>query len=173
MAKIDPITIEKTTPEIKKVLDKLHEYYGNVPLTYRVIVRRPQIASSLLQLKKTVMDSGRLDRKLKEMICFVVSSVNKCGSCADSHIENLKKIGTSEVEINSLMDLDFTRLDEETAAALEFAHKSASETPEISAEMFKKLKEMYNDTEIVELLSAIGLSKLFNTLNTLLELPSY
>lgn len=173
MAKIEAISVEKATPEIKKVLSELHEYYGNIPMMYRVIVRKPQIAKSLLQLKKSIMESGRLDKITKEKMAVIVSIANKCQPCADAHINNLKKLNVAPAEIESLKKLDFSKYEEEERILFEFTLKASSNPPEITSELFENLKDVYNPTEIVEIVNVIALYKYLNTINIILELPLY
>lgn len=173
MAKLDPITVEKSTPEIKKVLEELHQYYGNVPLMFRVIVRKPQIAKALLNLKKAIMEPGYLERITKEKIALLVSAVNKCQPCVDAHVNNLKKLNATNEEIESLKKLDFSRFEEEEAILFEFVAKASATPPEVTSELFQKLKDNYNPTEIVEIVNIIGLFKYLNTVNIILELPAF
>jgi len=173
MAKIEPLSVEKSTPEIKQVLSELHAYYGNIPMMYRVIVRKPQIARSLLELKKAVMEPGRLDKVMKEKIAVIVSIVNKCQPCVDAHINNLKKLNVSSEEIESLKKLDFSRFEEEETALYNFVAKASANPPEITSELYDNLKNFYNATEIVEIVNVIALYKYLNTINIILELPVY
>lgn len=173
MAKIEPLQIEKATPEIKRVLSELHEYYGNIPMMYRVIVRKPQIARALLQLKKAIMESGRLDNITKEKMAVIVSLANKCQPCAEAHINNLKNLNVSHEEIESLKKLDFSKYEEEESVLFEFTLKSSSNHAELTSELFETLKNIYNPTEIVEIVNVIALYKYLNTINIILELPVY
>ncbi len=173
MAKIDPITVEKATPEIKKVLAELHEYYGNIPMIYRVIVRKPDITKALFQLKKSIMESGRIDKITKEKMAVIVSIVNKCQPSAEAHINNLKKLNVGQTEIESLKKLDFSKYEEEESVLFEFTAKASSNPPEITSELFETLKNIYNPTEIVEIVNVIALYKYLNTINIIFELPPY
>lgn len=173
MAKLDPLSVEKSTPEIKQVLEELHAYYGNIPMMYRVIVRKPKIAKSLLELKKNIMETGRLDKITKEKMAVIVSLVNKCHPCADAHINNLKKMNIGQEEIDSLKKFDFSRFEEEEAVLFEFTQKASSTPPEITSELFERVKNIYNPTEIVEIVNVIALYKFLNTVNLILELPTY
>ena len=60
----------------------IYEHYlrvrGNVPNMFRTAAHRPQFLKSLIAHFRTVMETGTVETKLKELLSVRVSQINRC-----------------------------------------------------------------------------------------------
>jgi AhpD family alkylhydroperoxidase len=52
---------------------------------------------------KAIMQSGKLDRRTKEIVAFAVSATNNCEYCVNAHAANLKGLGLDDAELTEVM----------------------------------------------------------------------
>ena len=51
---------------------------GNVPNMFRTVAHRPEILKTLIAHFRTVMETGTVEAKLKELLAVRVSQINRC-----------------------------------------------------------------------------------------------
>ena len=60
----------------------IYEHYlkarGNVPNMFRTAAHRPQLLKTLIAHFRTVMETGTVEPKLKELLAVRVSQINQC-----------------------------------------------------------------------------------------------
>jgi AhpD family alkylhydroperoxidase len=98
---------ESATGIVKEVFDdiKTSRKLAKVPNFWRAIAHRPEYLQSEWQKLRTVLETGVLDRKTKEMIAVAVSATNNCDYCLRSHTDALRALGTSDEELVELMSV--------------------------------------------------------------------
>jgi AhpD family alkylhydroperoxidase len=52
---------------------------------YRVLAQKPDVMASYPAVYRSIMGSGSIDRRLKEMLYLAVSTVNECCYCTEAH----------------------------------------------------------------------------------------
>ena len=78
MARLRPLDLEATGPEIDELFARLRRQRGNIPNMFRTMAYRPEIARTAAAHLDAVFDTGTVDRRLKEMLAIRVSQINDC-----------------------------------------------------------------------------------------------
>ena len=76
--RIKRIGPEEATGETKQIFDAYQKERGNVPNMFRTVAHRPDYLRTMIAHFRTVMSSGTVPTKLKELLFVRVSQINKC-----------------------------------------------------------------------------------------------
>jgi AhpD family alkylhydroperoxidase len=92
---------------VREVFDDIKSSRGlaEVPNFWRAIAHRPEYLQSEWSKLRTTLESGSIDRKVKEMIAVAVSATNNCDYCVRSHTDALRALGATDAEIVELMSV--------------------------------------------------------------------
>ena len=127
----------------------------------------PPLLEAMETLGNAVYPGGALPRELKELIILQSSINNRCQFCTSSHIDIAKGLGISEDPIKMLEDTE--SLKPEYACAIEYLQLMFADSNRIPDSMFDKLREHFNEGEIVELTFLIGYINMLNWFNNALQ----
>lgn len=75
LAKLSP---EQADAATREVFDVFLKERGNVPNMFRTAAHRPEILRTMTAHFRAVMNTGSVDKKLKEMVAVRVSHLNRC-----------------------------------------------------------------------------------------------
>lgn len=119
------------------------------------------------------LSKSAVEFSLRELLYFRVSQINGCGFCLDMHSKEL--IATGE-NAQRLFVLEAWReapfYTEREQAALAFAEELTHlSNNQVSDAVFSKLKEHFNDTDIIDLTLAICTINNYNRINIALGAP--
>jgi alkylhydroperoxidase family enzyme len=78
MPRLSKLTPEQVDGEARQVFDRFLQERGNIPNMFRTAAHRPEILKTMTAHFRTVMTTGTVERKLKEMISVRVSHLNRC-----------------------------------------------------------------------------------------------
>jgi alkylhydroperoxidase family enzyme len=78
MPRLSKIAPDRADPRARKAFDAFIKERGRVPNMFRTAAHRPEIMATMTEHYTTVMTTGDLDRKLKEMVAVRVSHLNRC-----------------------------------------------------------------------------------------------
>ena len=78
MPRLSRISPDQAAPKARKSFDAFIKERGRVPNMFRTAAHRPEIMSTMTRHFQTVMTTGEVDRKLKEMVAVRVSHLNRC-----------------------------------------------------------------------------------------------
>nr|BBH94050.1 hypothetical protein KTA_22490 [Thermogemmatispora argillosa] len=76
MARIPPVEDSQLWPEDQE--NDASQAFATMGELFRVMAHRPTVARQTMQLLQTVMRSGSVDPRLKELLAIRVSQVNYC-----------------------------------------------------------------------------------------------
>ena len=171
MSRISRLDRGEVTPELAALYDKAFAQRGNVPNMFRVMAHRPEIFSTMQAHFGAVLSTGTVPTKLKELIIVRTSQVNETPYCLASHTILAQGLGWTGDQLAHLADWprrdDFTPAEK---AALRLAETVTRDAHQVSDEQFAELRGFYSESEIVELLCAIGLFNYFNRFNNALQM---
>ena len=178
MSRVEPLSLD-TIPELAELGRFYADVFGFVPNGARIMAHRPEIVLGYLQLRRAVMDpgSGTVPAELKSLIGHVASKTSGCRYCqahtvyaadqspeASARVEDVLSYRTSEL---------FTPAER---AALDLAAAAASVPNGVTDEHFAKLRNHWDEGQIVEILAVVALYGFLNRWNyslaTQLEPPS-
>ena len=156
------------TPEIDEIFGKIATSL-NAPFTpnfFRVWATSPESLKGIWPVMDNILTSGRVGRKLKEMIFVAISSLKGCHYCEAAHHAFCLSIGITHEQIDSLIkDYTIDVKDPREKAAIDFAVKLAKDSHSSSEEDFESLRELgYDDEEIMEFIAMSGMAVFYNHL---------
>lgn len=153
--------IEETHIRIKKAL--------NAPFTpnfFRVWSISPESLNGIWPVMNHILASGRVGRKLKEMIFVAISSLRGCHYCEAAHHAFCLSIGVTPEQIDSLIN-SYTAdtVDPKNKAAIDFAVRLAKDSHSSSEQDFKTLRELgFDGEEIMEIIAMSGMGVFYTHL---------
>lgn len=107
MALVPLVDDDTATGVVAEVFDdiKTSRNLAKVPNFWRAIAHHPEYLRSEWSKLRTLMETGVLDRKTKEMIAVAVSATNSCDYCIRSHTDNLRALGATDAELVELLSI--------------------------------------------------------------------
>lgn len=105
MALVPFVEEDDATGIVKEVYEdiKSSRNLAKVPNFWRAIAHHPDYLKAEWTKLRTILETGVLDRKTKEMIAVAVSATNSCDYCIRSHTDALRALGTTDAELIELL----------------------------------------------------------------------
>jgi uncharacterized peroxidase-related enzyme len=143
---------------------------GNIPNMYRAFAHRPWLLTTMDAHFAAVMGSGSVPLKLKELLALQTSLANASRYCAASHTLLAERTGATADQIASLLDVERGPFTDREKAALRFGLQMTRDSNGVPETALPALREHFDEGEIVELASVVGLFAYFNRFNNALGL---
>ncbi len=172
-ARIRTLGPDEVGEDVGAMYEGFQQQRGNIPNMFRTMAYRPEIALTAAAHMDAIFNTGTVDPRLKEMLAVRVSQINDCVYCRTSHTALAKKLGASEALLDAMHNID-EHEDEFTPAeraALALAERMTTDARGVDEEIWASLREHYDEGEIIELASVIGLFNYFNRFNDALRIP--
>lgn len=123
---------------------------------------------------------GALDRKksplspeLRSLVTVRVSQINWCKFCVDINSATLAKRSGSLDKVEALEKWKESDLfDEKERVVLEYTEAVTYTNEEVTDELMNRLKQFFDDNEIVELTGLIAFQNLSSKFNSALDVPA-
>jgi len=163
MALISSLEKNQTEDIAREIYENYEKETGKTPEWIKVMAHRPEILKEFTELFKSVMGKGKIELLLKWKIALIVSKTLKCPFCVDVTEKMLKKLGASEETTKGIEELSG-----EEKEILELAKDVTLDGHLDKPELFEKLKEKFNEEQIVEIISVMGLFNYINRFNNTL-----
>jgi uncharacterized peroxidase-related enzyme len=165
MANMKPLRREDH-PELEELFALYDETLSFVPNSLFTMARRPEILRAFSDLITQIWRTGTLPKPLKPLIAIVSSVAAGCRYCQAHEAVDAKMRGVSDEKISAIWDFDRSPLfDEAERAALRFARDASLVPNEVTPESFADLRRHWDDGQIVEILSVVGLFGFLNRWN--------
>jgi uncharacterized peroxidase-related enzyme len=166
MALISNLEKDDASIIAKAVYESFEESSGSVPEWVKVMAHRPEILKEFVELFGVIMKQGKIEPALKWKIALTVSKTLKCVFCVDVTEKMLQKFGASEEASQD------TKETEKEKKILDLVKDITIDGHLDNIELFKIMKANFNEAQIVEIISVIGLFNYINRFNnTLAILP--
>jgi len=167
MALISSLEKDQINEIAKEIYERFEKETGKVPEWAKVMAHRPEILKEFVELFKAIMGQGEIEPLLKWKIALIVSQTLKCPFCVDVSENMLKKLGADEETLKKIKELST-----EEKEILELVKDVTLDGHLDQPELFDMLKEKFNEAQIVEIISVMGLFNYINRFNnTLAILP--
>jgi uncharacterized peroxidase-related enzyme len=167
MALISSLEKNQVSEIAKEVYERFERETGKVPEWVKVMAHRPEILKEFVELFKAIMGEGEIEPLLKWKIALVVSQTLKCPFCVDVSEKMLRKMGCDEEALNKIKELS-----SEEKEILELVKDVTLDGHLDRPELFDRLKEKFNEAQIVEIICVMGFFNFINRFNnTLAILP--
>ena len=171
MPRIPLIPIESMEGQLKEAASMLKESLGVVPHSFRTYAHRPEIALAFANLGHAVLGTGTVDRKLKTMVAYKVSTTNGCPYCIGHTSGMLGEVGFEKKDLDGIARLDIGLFSEAERLALEFAEQATKEPARVSDALVEQLKQHFSEGEVVEIAAVVGLMNFTNKVHEALGIP--
>lgn len=165
--------------EVSELAKFFNETLGFCPNSVLTMQRRPDIAKAFIQLNKAVMaNHGRVTSDLKRLVGYVASLTAGCQYCQAHTIRAAERYGAAENKLEHIWEYrTHPAFSEAERAALDFALAAAAVPNSVDEDISARLRQHWDEGEIVEILGVIALFGYLNRWNdsmgTSLEDPAF
>ncbi|WP_126454943.1 carboxymuconolactone decarboxylase family protein [Sulfuriflexus mobilis] len=162
MSRINVIQNDSATPEQKELLDAINAQLGMVPNFLKVFANSPAALRAFLGLYG-IAGEGSLDAQTRERIAISVAQQNACQYCISAHSAIGSKAGLNGEEIDA--NRAGSSQDARAAVAVKFANALSEHKGQVTTAEINEVRDAgYNDAEIVEIITHVGMNILTNIL---------
>lgn len=164
MPRIRPIEKSEAHPDVRQIYERIEGLGGRPNNFLKTVAHSPQLAKELVRWG--IVRRGpliwQIDRHLRELIQIKVSLVNACRYCVDVHKAVARTLGVPAKLVENLENPISTAFSDKELVAIEYAEQVTKDARRVSDELFSRLKMHFDDRQIVELTTIIGLFNWFN-----------
>jgi len=151
MAYIKIISAQDADGPLKTIYDRIQLSRGGVANIHTIQSLSPSALKTHLHLYQTlIFDPSPLSRRERELVAITVSTSNRCEYCITHHTEHLRRLGTSEQEIDSAGG-DFCHLSAREQAILSFARALTLSPGKVETEIAALRSLGLTDREILDI----------------------
>lgn len=162
MSRINIVSVDAANPEQRALLDAVQSQLGVVPNFLKVFANSPTALRAFLGLFGIAGD-GRLEPQTRRRIALALAQQNACEYCLSTHSALAQQDGLSTAEVEA--SRAGTSQDAKAAAAVKFARALVEHMGEVTtAELLEVREAGYDDAEIVEIITHVGMNILTNIL---------
>ena len=166
MTRVPLISRDELDAEVEAAMELQVEQLGYVPNSLLTMAHRPKTASAFAKLAGEVMIGGTLDRPLKQLVAYVASNAAGCRYCQAHTGKRSTEFGVEQEKIQHAFEFETSDLfTDAERAALRVARDAAFVPSDVRDEHFERLREHFDDGEIVEIVSVISLFGWLNRWN--------
>lgn len=165
MANMQPLRRDEH-PELEELFKVYDDTLSFVPNSLLTMARRPEILRALSDLITQIWRTGTLPTYLKPLIGIVSSVAAGCRYCQAHEAVDARMRGVNDEKIAAIWDFERSPLyGDAERAALRFARDASLVPNEATTASFEELRRHWDDGQIVEMLSVIGLFGFLNRWN--------
>lgn len=166
-SRIKALETTETPEQSQRWLEQIKRKNGAVANVFKMMANAPAVLQSYFNFSEA-LSSGVLDKRIQERIALMIAQENHCEYCLAAHSTMARKLGLSEEEI--LRARNGESENPRAEAALQFARQVYSYGGGIIDSTFNRVKEAeFSDEEILEIVAAVALNVLTNTLNNVAQ----
>ncbi len=163
MAIISSLEKNQVEESVKNIYEEFEKEGKKVPEWIKVMAHSPKILKEFKELFGVIMGRGEIDPVLKWEIAYTVSQSLKCPFCVDVTGKMLQKLGADEKIMERIGERE--NLPEKERNILKLVEEVTMKAQVCTPELFQKLKEEFSETQIVEIVSIVGLFNYINRFN--------
>lgn len=148
--------------------------FGEILEPAKIWGQKPQIYLGFLSMYNRLnCRHSLIDSQLRALISVKVSQINDCPFCIDMNAQLLFERGGSTSKLNELSDYQQSSLfTGKEKASISYAEAMTLDKCLVDEMLFNRLKEFYNDDEIIELTALIAFQNMSSRFNAALKIPS-
>lgn len=173
MARLEPLSLDQVDG-LEEVELTYQRTLGFVPNGLRIMARRPEIVKGFIALRRAVLDpaSGTVPAELKNLCAHLASLTHGCRYCQAHSIQGASRAGAGQARLEAVWDYaDSDLFSPAEKVALGFAVKAASVPNGVTDDDFARMREHWDEGQIVEILAAVSLYGFLNRFNDSLATP--
>ena len=164
--------------EMAEMADFYEETLGFTPNSLFTMMHRPRISKAFLEMNKAVMENkGRVTSSLKRLIAYLSSMTTGCRYCEAHAMRAAERYGASEDKMMNIWEYKtHPAYTDAERAAFDLAIAASNVPNAVNQELAERMREHWDEGEIVEILGVIALFGYLNRWNdsmgTQLENPA-
>ena len=163
---------DQVPPELAGLYDALLQQRGVVPNMMKTVANTPALALGFAALLKPLLSDGALPGWYKELVATRMSVLQGSIYAMTAHSLSARQKGATEEQISAIKaDFEsgpFTDAEKLGFRCADRLHHSASQ---IDDAFFARLKAVYNDQQILELVAAASVFEFFPRFVDALRIP--
>ncbi len=153
-------------PELEPLFAHYDHTLSFVPNSLFTMARRPEILAAFSELITQIWNTGTLPTDLKPLIAIVSSVAAECRYCQAHEAVDAHERGVDDEKIAEIWNFERSeRYSDAERAALRFARDASLVPNEVTPTHFEELRRHWDDGQIVEMLSVVGLFGFLNRWN--------
>ncbi len=169
MPRVRTVPAAEVTGEARKVYDRA-ETYGSFSSLVGVMANRPPVLEHTFGLLLDLKAEGVLPQRYLELALVTVSKLNECTFCVSNHTPRLRAAGISDEAALNILDFEaIDEFDEVDRLVIDYAIAVTRDFHRVRDTMFDRLRQHFDDPQIVELTWRIALCGAFNRFNDVLQ----
>ncbi|EDY56069.1 MULTISPECIES: peroxidase-related enzyme [Streptomyces] len=158
MAFVDLQQDEDVAPEVRSTFAAVREEYGFVPNILRAMAHCPDLLQTFVPFWAQIYASPTIGPRLRALAALGTAKAQECTYCVAHMSASARKAGMDEHEIgavgNSVVQAQV--FDPREALILELADRLTHDPDGTTDELRKRLREVFSEAEIVNIVLAIG-----------------
>lgn len=162
MARIPTVSRDQL-PDFEPMFQMLDNTMGYIPNNFLTMAHWPELLAAFGGIGATILQTGEVDRGLKQLIAMVASAANGCHYCQAHTSHSAHNLGVAQEKVEAVFEFESSSLfSDAERAALRLAWHAALQPNASTEGDFDALKQHYSDREIVEIVSVISLFGFLN-----------
>ena len=163
---------DQVSPEIAAVYDALLQQRGVVPYMFKTLAHTPGLALGVAGFLKSLLGNSALPGWYKELIATRMALLNNSQYAISAHALSARQKGASDEQIaaakGDFQDGPFTDSEKLGFFCADRLHHSGHE---LDDDLFGRLKKVFSDAQIIELVVTAAAFEMFPRLVDGLRLP--
>jgi len=164
---------DEVPPEIGALYDALLKQRGAVPNMFKMVANLPDLAVGFAAFLKPLLSDGALPGWYKELVATRMSVLLGSYYAVTAHSLSAKQKGATEEHISAVKaDFENGPFTEQEKMGLRCADRLHHSAREIDDAFYAKLKNVYNDQQILELIATAAAFEFFPRFVDALRIPT-
>lgn len=159
---IDPVGDASAAPDVHAIFEQVAQEYGFVPNILRTMAHCPDLLTSFVPLWAQIYSSPTIGARLRALSALGTAKAQECNYCVAHMTASAQRAGLDDREIlaigNAVAEPDM--FDQREALVLELAEALTQDPDGTTDDLRARLKETFTDSEIVNIVLAIGMYNL-------------
>jgi len=172
MARVSDIDPASLPADAQAIFQRYVTDYGPFFNQASVFAHRPPALRHIMGLLLELADEAILPKRYLEIALVVVSKINECSYCVSHHGPRLAEQGFDPLATEKILDDTVPGFDEVDHLVRDYAVQVTNNFQYIRDEQFNRLREHFDESQIVELTLRIALCGFFNRFNDALQIAN-
>ena len=163
---------DQVSPELGLLYDALLQQRGVVPNMFKTVANIPALALGFASLLKPLLSDGALPGWYKELVATRMSVLKGSLYAVTAHSASARQKGANEEQLVAIKsDFEKGPFSEAEKLGLRCADRLHHSAYQIDDAFFAKLKTVYNDQQIIELIATASVFEFFPRFVDALRIP--
>lgn len=166
MARVSDVPPERVPEDVRDVYQRFASGYGPFRNQVGVFAHVPSSVRHLMAMLLELREQKNVPHRYIELAIVVVARLNECQYCVGHHKPLLIVEGLSAEGVDGALDYEnHPEFDEVDKLVVEYTIAVTNTPQRIRERMFDRLRQHFNEAQIVELTLRIALCGFFNRFN--------